>query len=129
VKTRRFDFPTRAKKPSSRPWDDDAADEDPVPVPTLVEDTWPSAHLVAGFKPWVPWQLQPASEKQLAVLRKRGWTPPENLTKGQAWAAIGRATMKQVNVLKMHRQFEPGVSFEQAAALISAIAQEEEWDQ
>jgi hypothetical protein len=89
MKTKRFDFPTRAKKPS-RPWDGDPNDANPVPIPTLVEDTWPADHLVGGFKPWVSWQLQPASEKQLDVLRKRGWDPPvvPGLFLGTAWATL-----------------------------------------
>ncbi len=57
-------------------------------------DSWP--RLLDGYTPRYRWHDEPATPKQIEALERRGYLPPENVTKGQAAFALNRATPKQL---------------------------------
>jgi superfamily II DNA or RNA helicase len=84
---------------------------------------------LSDYQPTMPWEEEPPTEKQLAVLEKAGiWT--EKMTRGYAFklierlsqrSALGLATPKQVRFLKRAKHPSPeSVTFEQAQKFIAA---------
>lgn len=93
--------PRPAKKPRSAPAPDQGGDE------------W-ADYLLRGYVARHDWHREPATEKQIAALRKRGYTIPPSLTKGEAAAAMDRPTPRQRAVLIQWRCWRDSMSFAQA---------------
>jgi superfamily II DNA or RNA helicase len=93
---------------------------------------WSALPTLARYQPKSPWQAQPATDKQLGLLRKFGLRIERALTKGEACSLIDQtiqlnnampATAKQAWFLRYHGAWEEGTTKKEAMELISAIKQ------
>jgi hypothetical protein len=89
---------------------------------------WPS-WLLKGYDvaaaEW--WADYPATEKQLAALQNRGWSPPTDLTRGEAHYALTRPSAKMRDLLKKRGRWVAGMNFDEARNAIDALAKAEGW--
>lgn len=88
-----------------------------------------------GYVPDRPWHYHPASDKQLALLRRYAKVLPNNLTKGEACHLIGQImereaegppTRKQQYFLMLRGCWSPSITKEQASRMIAEIKEQEE---
>jgi hypothetical protein len=93
---------------------------------TTFGDDWPR-DLLDGYESEHHWQDRPATAKQIAALERRGYRPPENVTKGEAGFVLGKPTPKQRRVLEQRGLWENDLTFAQARELMNAIARDEGW--
>jgi hypothetical protein len=93
-------------------------------------DYWPR-RLLDGYHPRARWHDEPATPKQLQALERRGYLPPEGLTKGAAAFALNRPTPKQLRLLSDRGMYEqgdePALTFDEARRLLDDIARREGW--
>jgi superfamily II DNA or RNA helicase len=73
------------------------------------------------------WHLDPATEKQVAALRRRGYSPPPGLTKGEAAHVLDRPTPKQRNLLARRGLWHDNLRFDDARGIIDQLAAAEGW--
>jgi superfamily II DNA or RNA helicase len=98
------------------------------------EDTpWPRVPDLNGYRPRAPWELKPASPKQIKLLtRGFGFEVLRPLTKGEASHLIEEckhldqryptpATDGQVGLLRAHGRWRPGMSKREAAREIGQV--------
>jgi hypothetical protein len=92
-----------------------------------VED-WPR-WLLDGYEPHKPWHDDPMTEPHRAALERRGWTPPDDLTKGGAAYALNRPSRKQRDFLAGRGLWgdEDGMTYADARDVIGGIALHEGW--
>jgi hypothetical protein len=87
------------------------------------------ADYLRGYSPREFWHDDPASDRQIQCLRRRGFDLPDDITKGQAHHLIGGPTPRQSALLRSRGIAVDGMSFGAAQAIISAIADDEGWAQ
>jgi hypothetical protein len=98
---------------------------------------WPTDILLDGYEGWreyhdKPWHDHPASDKQLLALARRGWVPPESLSKGEANFALLRPSRKMLKLLMKRDLWQPNdppLTMADASNLIDRIASQEGWGQ
>ena len=69
--------------------------------------------------PW--WHDDPATENQIAALRRRGISIPAGLSKGDASILLDRPTPKQKALLIRHGLWDDGMSFRDASDVIGQL--------
>jgi hypothetical protein len=93
-------------------------------------DYWPR-RLLDGYTPRARWHDQPATEKQVQGLERRGYLPPEEITKGQAAFALNRPTPRQMALLSARGLYEdgdePALTFDEARKMLDDLARREGW--
>jgi hypothetical protein len=93
------------------------------------DPAWPR-RLLLGCRPTKGWQADPATEPQLAALARRGYDPPDTLTKGQAAFVLNQPSPRQLAALRargLYEDWNPELSFSEAAGLLDTIARHEGW--
>jgi hypothetical protein len=91
---------------------------------------WPKHLLLAGFTERKWWHKEQATEAQLNTLARRGWKPPKDLRKGQAWWVIGKPSRRMLQILEDNGQLDlekPLPDFEEAHEMVGKIAEQEGW--
>jgi hypothetical protein len=95
-----------------------------------VTDYWPY-RLLDGYTPCHRWHDEPATPKQIEALERRGYLPPESITKGAAAFALNRPTPKQLALLSARGLYElgdePALTFDEARRMLDDIAKREGW--
>jgi superfamily II DNA or RNA helicase len=84
-------------------------------------------NLLEGYEPLFAWHKDPATDGQLAALRRRGYEPPQGVTKGEANAVLSHASPKQRRVLSRRGLWHDGLSFDDASKLIDGVSLKEGW--
>jgi hypothetical protein len=92
-----------------------------------IEDRYWPRDLLEDYEETEYWHDQPATERQLEALERRGYDPPASLTKGQACYVMKLATAKQRRALERRGLWEAGMTFEEARKALSALARKEGW--
>jgi superfamily II DNA or RNA helicase len=93
---------------------------------------WPQMPSLKDYAPRFTWESNPATESQVACLRKFGMEPKRNLTKGEASHLINKAieyenkfpapaTYKQMMFLRFRGQWIEGMSKREASKVIGEI--------
>jgi hypothetical protein len=88
--------------------------------------TW-EIDLLEGYEPRFAWQREPATANQLTALRRRGYGPPADLTKGEASAVLDQSSPKQRRLLSRRGLWQEGLSFAEASRIITELARHEGW--
>jgi hypothetical protein len=73
------------------------------------------------------WRSEPATEKLLAALERRGIEIPYDCTKGEASDLLDRPTPKQRKLLERHGLWEEGMTFAEARAAIDDLMGRRGW--
>ena len=98
-------------------------------------DEWPADMLLEGYEGWrdyhdKKWHDEPATEKQLTALARRGWVAPDGTTKGEANYVLRHPSRKMLRVLTRRDLWRPGdplPSMADASDMVGRIAQQEGW--
>ncbi len=83
-------------------------------------------HRAADYKPRHDWEREPASEKQVALLKKQGYNT-DKMTKGLASHLLskiyesGDATPAQIRLLQSRGKWVPGTSKQEASKIIDQL--------
>src|SRR5262245_13680233 len=93
---------------------------------TFDEDGWPRG-LLDGYEAEHRRQDRPATAAQIDTLRRRGYRPPDDLTKGEASFVLDKPTPKQRRVLEQRGLWEDRLTFTQARELLDELARAEGW--
>jgi hypothetical protein len=80
-----------------------------------------------GYRASKGWHDDPATDKQLAVLERRGWHPPLIVMKGEAAHVIGKPTPKQRRFLEERGLWQDDLTFAEARETLDMIARSEGW--
>jgi hypothetical protein len=78
-----------------------------------------------GYEPSRYWHSDPATGPQLECLRRSGYEPPDDCTKGEAWFVLSRPTIKMRRLLEDYGRWHDTMTFDEARDAIGAIANEE----
>jgi hypothetical protein len=88
--------------------------------------TW-HCGLLDGYAPRLAWHSQKPSTAQMEILQRRGFKPPDTLTKGEAWHLIKGPSPKQKRFLEERDLWQPTLTFDEALKIIGLIAKQENW--
>jgi superfamily II DNA or RNA helicase len=88
--------------------------------------TW-EIDLLRDYEPIFAWHRDPATDRQLLALRRRGYGPPADLTKGEASAVLDRPSPKQRRLLSRRGLWQETLSFEEASRIITELERDEGW--
>jgi hypothetical protein len=78
-----------------------------------------------GYRPKEYWHNEPATQAQVAVLERRGYVVPAQISKGQASFVIDKPTPKMKLVLERHGLWWPGMTFAEARVELDALRRRE----